>query len=115
MNAAPTMKVSTRSVAGPIEPAELLSAKRYLSGTMSMGIQTQSGLAGFLGSLAASDLPVDNLRDCPAAVDALTEDDVLEVSRRYLDPRGLDTVLVGDASVIQAGVEALDDVELAEA
>ena len=103
-----------RMVAGPIEPAELLSAKRYLSGTMSMGIQTQSGLAGFLGSLAASDLPVEYLREFPAAVDALTEDDVIEASRRYLDPRRLDTVLVGDAAVIRAGVEALDEVELAE-
>jgi predicted Zn-dependent peptidase len=101
-----------RMLAGPIDEAELLSAKRYLSGTSSMAIQTQSGLAGYLGTLAVSGLPVEYLRDFPAAVDALTEDDVIEASRRYLDPRRLDTVLVGDASVIRSAVEAFDDVEL---
>ena len=101
-----------RMLAGPIDEAELLSAKRYLSGTMSMSLQTQSGLASFLGTLAVSQLPVEYLREFPAAVDALTEGDVIEVSREYLDPRKLDTVMVGDASVIRAGVEAFDDVEL---
>lgn len=101
-----------RMLAGPIDEAELLSAKRYLSGTSSMAIQTQSGLAGYLGTLAVSGLPVEYLRDFPAAVDALTEDDVIEASRRYLDPRKLETVLVGDASIIRSSVEAFDDVEL---
>lgn len=103
-----------RMLAGPIEPAELLSAKRYLSGTISMSIQTQAGLAGFLGSLAVHNQPIEYLREFPAAVDALTEDEVIEASREYLDPRKLDTVLVGDAATIRSGVEALDEVELAE-
>jgi predicted Zn-dependent peptidase len=101
-----------RMLAGPIDEAELLSAKRYLSGTLSMSIQTQAGLAGYLSTLAVSGLTVEYLRDFPAAVDALTADDVIEASRRYLDPRKLDTVLVGDAAAIQAGVEALDDLEV---
>ncbi len=70
-----------RMLVGPIEEAELLSAKRYLSGTLSMSIQTQSGLAGYLGTLAASDLSLEYLRDFPAAVDALTADDVMEAAR----------------------------------
>jgi predicted Zn-dependent peptidase len=101
-----------RMLAGPIDESELLSAKRYLSGTLSMSIQTQAGLAGYLSTLAVSGLPVEYLRDFPAAVDALTEDDVIEASREYLDPRRLETVLVGDASVIQRHVEALGDLEL---
>jgi predicted Zn-dependent peptidase len=104
-----------RMLAGPIDEAELLSAKRYLSGTLSMSIQTQSGLAGYLSTLAVSGLPVEYLRDFPAAVDALTAEDVIEASRRFLDPRRLETVLVGDASVIQGVVEALDDVEVQRA
>jgi zinc protease len=79
-----------------------------------MSIQTQAGLAGFLGSLAVSGQPIEYLREFPAAVDALTEDEVIEASREYLDPRKLDTVLVGDAATIGSGVEALDEVELVE-
>jgi predicted Zn-dependent peptidase len=101
-----------RMLAGPIEPAELLSAQRYLSGTLSMSIQTQSGLAGYLSTLAVSDLPVEYLRDFPAAVDALTADDVIEAARAYLDPRRMETVLVGDLAAIRPGVEAFDDVEV---
>lgn len=101
-----------RMLAGPIEPAELLSAKRYLSGTMSMSVQTQAGLASFLGTLAVNDLPIEYLRNYPAQVDALTADDVVDAARKYLDPRRLETVLVGDASIIRASVEAFDDVEV---
>ncbi len=101
-----------RMLAGPIDEAEMLSAKRYLSGTSSMGIQTQAGLAGALAGLAVNGLPVEHLREFPARVEALTADEVIEAARLYLDPRKLDTVLVGDASQIQAGVEALGDVEV---
>ncbi len=102
-----------RMLAGPIDEAELLSAKRYLSGTLSMSIQTQSGLAGYLATLASNGLPVEHLRNFPAAIDALTADDVIAAARRYFDPRQLVTVLVGDAATIKNGVEALDTVEYA--
>jgi predicted Zn-dependent peptidase len=101
-----------RMLAGPIDAAELLSAKRYLSGTLSMSIQTQSGLASYLGTIAESGLTIEYLRDFPAAVDALTEDDVVDAARRFLDPRKLTTVMVGDAAQIEPVVAAFDDVEV---
>lgn len=104
-----------RMLAGPIEATELASAKRYLSGTISMSIQTQSGLAGFLATLALDELPVGYLRDFPARVDALTAADVVEASRRHFDPRRLHTVMVGDADAIAPVVEAFDDVEVERA
>jgi predicted Zn-dependent peptidase len=100
-----------RMLAGPIEDAELLAAKRYLSGTLSMSVQTQSGLASYLSTLAAHDLPIEHLRDYPARVEALSADDVIEAARRYLDLRRLDTVLVGDASQIEAVAAAFGDLE----
>ena len=45
-------------------------------------------------------------------MDALTEDDVIAASRTYLDPRGLQTVMVGDTAVIHGAVAAFDDVEV---
>jgi len=104
-----------RMLAGPIEQAELTSAKRYLSGTTSMSIQTQSGLAANLANLATNGLSVEYLREFPAAVEALSEDDVIAASRRYLDPRRLHTVMVGDAATIGAPVEAFDDIEVVAA
>jgi predicted Zn-dependent peptidase len=101
-----------RMLAGPIDEAELVSAKRYLSGTMSMAIQTQSGLAAQLANLATNDLPVEHLRDYPAAVEALSEGDVIAAARKYLDPRKLHTVMVGDAAAIKDAVAAFDDVEV---
>lgn len=101
-----------RMLAGPIDDAELTSAKRYLSGTASMGIQTQAGLAGTLANLATAGLPVEHLRDFPAAVEALTAPDVIGAARKYLDPRNLQTVMVGDVAAIRPAVEAFDDVEL---
>lgn len=101
-----------RMLAGPMDEAELLSAKRYLSGTLSMSVQTQSGLAAYLAMLAISGLTTDYLRDHPASVEALTEEDVIEASRRYLDPRRMATVMVGDVGAIRPAIEALDDVEV---
>jgi predicted Zn-dependent peptidase len=101
-----------RMLAGPIEEAELLSAKRYLSGTLSMSIQTQSGLASFLATLATNNLPIDYLRTFPAAVEALTEADVIEASRHYMNPRQLHTVMVGDVSEIGDTVGAFDEIEV---
>ena len=102
----------SRMLAGPLEGAELLSAKRYLSGTLSMSIQTQAGLASYLTTLASRDLPIRYLRDFLATVEALTEADVIEAARRYFGPRTLKTVMVGDVTAIGAAVEAFEDVEV---
>ena len=101
-----------RMLAGPVDEAELLSAKRYLSGTLGMSIQTQAGLAGYLSTLASSGLPIEYLRDFPATVAGLTEADVIDAARTYLDPRKLTTVMVGDVAAIRPAVEAFDDVEV---
>lgn len=101
-----------RMLAGPLEEAELLSAKRFLSGTLSMSIQTQAGLASYLTTLASRDLPIQYLREFPAAVEALTEAEVIEAARRYFASRNLQTVMVGDVKVMRAAVEAFDDVEV---
>lgn len=104
-----------RMVAGPYTEAELTSAKRYLSGTTSMSIQTQSGLAGTLATLAASGLPFEYLRDNPKRVESLSADDVQAAAKRFFAPRNLHTVLVGDAEAIVDAVGAFDEVEVVDA
>ncbi|MGI8791857.1 MAG: M16 family metallopeptidase [Acidimicrobiales bacterium] len=105
----------SRMVAGPYTDAELTSAKRYLAGTASMGIQTQSGLAANLANLAAAGLPFEFMRDYPKRVEALTAEEVRAASERYFSPRNLHTVLVGDADAIVGPVSAFDDVEVVDA
>jgi zinc protease len=103
-----------RMVATKIEQVELDAARRYLQGTLAMSIQTQSGLTGYLSVLTASGLGVDYLREFPARLEHVTVDHVADAARRYLAPRGLITVLVGDAAAIRPTVEAFDEVELDE-
>ncbi|HET9443895.1 MAG TPA: pitrilysin family protein, partial [Acidimicrobiales bacterium] len=101
-----------RMLAGPIDEQELLAAKRYLAGSLSMSVQTQAGLAAYLGSLVTRGLTIDYLREFPATVARLTEADVIDAARTYLAPRGLHTVMVGDVVAIRAAVEAFDEVEV---
>jgi zinc protease len=103
-----------RMLVGPISEAEMASAKRYLSGTLAMAIQTQSGLASYLATLAAVDLPISYLRDFPAAVAAITEAEAIDASRRYFRPSQLVSVLVGDATTVAPIAGALAEVEVAQ-
>ena len=102
-----------RMVSQPVAQAELDAARRYLQGTLAMGIQTQAGLTSYLATLAGAGLPVDYLREYPAALERVTPVEVLEAARRFLSPRRLATVLVGDAAAIRPTLDPLREVELA--
>jgi predicted Zn-dependent peptidase len=77
-----------------------------------MSIQTPSGLASYLATLATSGLAIDYVREFPATVSKLDRDAVLAAARTYLVARRLSTVLVGDVAAIRPVVELLGDVEL---
>jgi len=94
----------------PVTAEEIDSARRYRIGSAALSIQTQSGLASQLVILAANGLDAAWLRGAPARYAKVTVDDVLRVSRRYLGPGRLVTVLVGDAAQIRDDVEALGPV-----
>ena len=101
-----------RMVSLPVNQGELDAARRYVQGTIAMGIQTQSGLTAYLATLVSAGMPVEYLRDYPAALERVTVDDMLVASRRFLSPRRFATVLVGDAAAIRPAVEAIGEVEL---
>ena len=102
-----------RMVSQPVAQSELDAARRYLQGTLAMGIQTQAGLTSYLATLAGAGLPVEYLREYPAALERVTPADVLEAARRFLSPRRLAMVLVGDAAAIRPTLDPLGEVELA--
>jgi zinc protease len=101
-----------RMATGSLTGDELAAAKRYVVGTLALATQTQSGLASWLSNITADGLTIEFLRDYPRAVDAVTNDEVMDAALHYLGPRGLQTVLVGEASAIQRQLEALDAVEV---
>jgi predicted Zn-dependent peptidase len=101
-----------RMATGSLKADELAAAKRYVVGTLALATQTQAGLASWLSAIVADGLTVEFLRDYPQSVDAVTSDEVTDAALHYLGPRGLQTVLVGEAAGIQRQLEALDAVEV---
>ena len=102
-----------RIVATDVTQDELDAARRYLQGTLAMSIQTQAGLSAFLALLATNGLGVEFLREYPSALEQVTIDDVRRTAGRYLAPKRLITVIVGDSGAIRQDLETLDEVEVA--
>jgi predicted Zn-dependent peptidase len=95
-----------------VDKEELEAVQRYLTGIMSIRIQSQRGLAATLARLTVFGLDISYLKEYPARINAVTTADVRDACMRYLAPSKLVTVLVGDASRIRADVEALEHVTL---
>lgn len=95
----------------PVDQEELDSARRYLTGSTALSVQTQSGLINYLYALSMSGLGLDYLRDLPARLAKVTVADVREAAAQFLAPSKLVTVILGDAKVVRPELETLDVVE----
>jgi zinc protease len=94
----------------PVTGDELDSARSYRSGSLAIGLQTQSGLATQLAVLASHGLDAGWIQGLPGRYAAVTPDDALRVAQAHLRPSALVTVLVGDAEKVVPAVEALGPV-----
>jgi len=99
-----------RMASRPVSADELEAARRYRIGSTALSLQTQSGLANQLVVLASVGLDAAWLSGLPGRFTKVTVDDILRVSRSYLAPGRLTTVLVGDAGRIRTEIEALGPV-----
>ena len=95
----------------PVTAEELESVRQYAIGTLAMSIATQAGLASTLAGMLGVGLPVDWVADHPARLAAVTVDDVFAAAARFFAPANLVSVVVGDASAVRAGLEALGPVQ----
>lgn len=100
------------AVVGPTED-EVESAKRYLLGSMVIGLQTQAGLASRLAELTAAGLGAEYLLAQSARLAEATVDGVRDAAARILAGRRLHVVLVGDAEQVAPALEPLAEVEVA--
>ncbi|HMA37581.1 MAG TPA: pitrilysin family protein [Chloroflexia bacterium] len=70
----------------PISPQELAAGQRYLTGTLPLRLETNSGLAGQILEIEIFDLGWDYVQRYSALVNSLTIADVQHAARMYLHP-----------------------------
>jgi zinc protease len=78
--------------------------KANLIGGFGRSVETTSGLAVQISTLAQFGLPPQRLNTYVADVNAVTAEQVREAAHRYLDPAGADLVVVGDAQYFYDGL-----------
>ena len=91
-----------------VPEAELAKARDYLALSFPSPFQTVRGTAAMVGDLWLSDLPADTYARYSAGVRAVTAADLARVAREYVDPDRVVVLVVGDRSVIEDSVRALD-------
>ena len=89
---------------------ELELARRHAVGRFSFETATLPGLATTLASLAANGVSLGYLSGYPKAVISTTKDQVNEAAGRYLSPRRLVTVIVGDPEAVGGPLSVIDEV-----
>lgn len=78
-----------------ITERELFESRQYLIGSMPRALETNAGIAQFLITCELFSLGIDYDTRLPGMLNAITRDQVLALSRRYLDPDRASLVIAG--------------------
>ncbi|MFM9862361.1 MAG: M16 family metallopeptidase [Micropepsaceae bacterium] len=89
----------TKIMAAEIPAAELGARQANLIGSFGRDVETASGLAGQLATLAAFGIPLEKLTTYVADVSAVTPASAKEVAAKLYDPKKASMVVVGDGTV----------------
>jgi predicted Zn-dependent peptidase len=103
--------VFLREISGILErvsEAELQRAKNYAALGYPQNFETVASTADAMTEIALYDLPLDTLDRFIDEIMGVTVEDVERVARRYLDPDRVAIIVVGDRSVIEPGIRALN-------
>jgi zinc protease len=90
-----------------ISDEELSLARDYLDGVFPIRYETTAAIAFALEALVVYDLPADYYDSYRRNIRGVSADAVLQAARSHLHPDELQTVVVGDASVIRDSVADL--------
>ncbi|GAB6140039.1 pitrilysin family protein [Methylosoma difficile] len=82
---------------GPTE-AELVAAKKNITGGFAMRIDTNKKLANYVGMIAFYDLPLDYLDTFQQKIEQVTVASITETLKRRVNPALLQTVTVGKSA-----------------
>ena len=99
----------------PVTQEELDAAKIYSLGTLSLELESQSGLASRINSIYTYDLPHDFLQTFQPRLEALTPDEIQKAAAKYFDTYRGAVVVVGDYAQVKDQVAPFGDVVLIRA
>jgi zinc protease len=89
-----------RIATSPVSDLELISAKRYLVGTLGFRLQSRASVAERLAALWVDGLDAQFIRKDADGIMSTTTDQVQRVSNRYLAPEKMTVVAVGEDKVV---------------
>jgi predicted Zn-dependent peptidase len=96
------------AIGEPVPEDELARARNYVALRFPGAFQSVAQVAGNLETLWQYNLPLTYFNTFVQRILAVTQADVQRVARQYLDPERMAIVIVGDQSVIEAGVRGLN-------
>jgi zinc protease len=82
-----------------VPESELTARKASLIGDFGQSVETTSGLAGQISTLALYGLPPERLNTYVSDVSGVTAEQARAAAARYYDPARADVVIVGDADI----------------
>lgn len=82
----------------PVTDTELAEAKAYLVGSFPLRMETTARLASLLSAIEYYQLGLDYFEKYPSYINKVTQDDVLRVAKKYLDPEHYALVVVAKQS-----------------
>ncbi|MGH7718947.1 MAG: M16 family metallopeptidase [Gemmatimonadaceae bacterium] len=91
-----------------VSATELGRAKRYLQLQLPGDFETTPDIAGQLVPVVLYDLPLDYYNTYVEQIERVTQADVQRVAQKYVDPRSMMVVIVGDRAAIEPGLRALN-------
>ncbi len=74
---------------------ELADNKALFIGRLPLSLETNSGVAGSISNMELHDLGLDYLQRFPSMIQAITRDEVLEVTREFLSPKAYALAVAG--------------------
>jgi predicted Zn-dependent peptidase len=87
------LKEMNRLRTEPVSKEELEGYKNYMAGTFALGLEDPKRLAQFAINTAKFKMPKDYYKNYLKSIDAVTANDVMEVTRKYINP-GIATITV---------------------
>jgi zinc protease len=85
----------------PVSDKELTDAKAYLTGSFPLRMDTYAKIANILIAAETYGLGLDYPDRYPSLINAVTEEDVMRVAKRYIDPDRMVVVVLGSQEKIK--------------
>jgi zinc protease len=108
------MKVMEEFVSEGARAQELEEAKRFLTGSFPLRLETPGQMAGELLQLELYDIPFDYLSSYTTAIGKVTLDEINNLASAYLLPEALILVVVGRVEEFLEPLRNWGDVEVIE-